>query len=199
MAFKHSIKPLPFAYNALKGISEEVNKWHHDIHYAGYVNKRNEIEESLESVDKSKANANYSAYGEMKRRESFNASGQILHEIYWDNLGGDGSVDQSLELVQKIIADFGSMEKFLEDFNACSMASLGWCITCFDPSDGRIHNYICDFHNNGAVWGAVPLVAIDVFEHAYYREYGPKRADYLKAYLGNVDWKKVNSKFLKVK
>lgn len=197
MAGEHKIKPLPFAYGALKGISEQVNKWHHDTHYAGYVNKRNEIEKKLEAVDKALANANFSEYGELKRRETFNASGQILHEIYWDNLGGDGKVDENLAVVKKLVKSFGSIEKWKQDFIACSKASLGWTILCIDPSDGQTHNFLCDFHNNGAVWGAVPLVAIDVFEHAYYYDNGPDRAKYIEAYLNNLDWKKVNERFLK--
>ncbi len=193
----HAVKPLPFAYNALQGISEQVNKWHHDTHYAGYVNKRNEIETALETADRSKANANYSVYGELKRRETFNASGQILHEYYWGMLGGDGSADKSLGVVKKLEEDFGSFEKWREDFVACAKASLGWTVVCFDHSDGKIHNFLCDFHNNGAVWGAVPLLALDVFEHAYYHDYGPDRAKYIEAYLKNIDWKKVDGEYEK--
>ena len=194
----HAVKPLPFAYNALQGISEQVNKWHHDTHYAGYVNKRNEIESALETADRSKANANYSAYGELKRRETFNASGQILHEYYWGMLGGDGNADKSLSVVKKIEEDFGSFEKWREDFIACAKASLGWTVVCFDYSDGKMHNFLCDFHNNGAVWGAVPILALDVFEHAYYHDYGPDRVKYIEAYLKNIDWKKVDGEYEKM-
>lgn len=194
----HTIKPLPFDYGATKGISEQVNKWHHDTHYAGYVNKRNEIEQALEKADRSKANANYSEYGELKRRETFNASGQILHEIYWDMLGGDGHIGSSLEVSKKIEKDFLSLTAWKEDFMACAKASLGWAILAYDPSDMKLHNYLCDFHNNGAVWGARPILAIDVFEHAYYHDYGPDRAKYLEAYLSNVDWGKVDTTYIKI-
>ena len=194
----HTIKPLPFDYGATKGISEQVNKWHHDTHYAGYVNKRNEIEQALEKADRSKANANYSEYGELKRRETFNASGQILHEIYWDMLGGDGHIGSSLEVSKKIEKDFLSLTAWKEDFMACAKASLGWAILAYDSSDMKLHNYLCDFHNNGAVWGARPILAIDVFEHAYYHDYGPDRAKYLEAYFSNVDWGKVDTTYIKI-
>jgi Fe-Mn family superoxide dismutase len=197
MAFEHKVKPLPIPYTGTKGISEQVNKWHHDTHYAGYVNKRNEIEQKLSAADRTKANANYSEYGELKRRESFNASGQILHEYYWGMLGGDGVLDPSSALGKALVAEFGSVEKWKEDFVACSKASLGWAILVFDPSDGRLHNYLCDMHNNGAVWGSMVLLACDVFEHAYYHDYGPDRAKYIEAYLSNVDWKKVDGHFQK--
>lgn len=196
-AGEHKVKPLPIPYDSTPGISEQVNKWHHDTHYAGYVNKRNEIEVSLETSDRSKANANYSLYGELKRRETFNASGQILHEVYWGMMGGKGEMDANSGIAGKLISDFGSIEKWKEDFIACSKASLGWAILCFDPSDGKLHNFLCDMHNNGAVWGAIPLLACDVFEHAYYHDYGPDRAKYIGAFLSNVDWAKVEEKFKK--
>src|SRR3989344_1399646 len=194
----HTIKPLPFDYGATKGISEQVNKWHHDTHYAGYVNKRNEIEQALEKADRSKANANYSEYGELKRRETFNASGQILHEIYWDMLGGDGHIGSSLEVSKKIEKDFLSLTAWKEDFMACAKACLSWEILAHCSSDMKLHNYLCDFHNNGAVWGARPILAIDVFEHAYYHDYGPDRAKYLEAYFSNVDWGKVDTTYIKI-
>lgn len=197
MAGQHQLTPLPYGYDTLDGISEEVVRWHHDTHQAGYVNKRNEIENKLESFDRSAANANYSEYGELKRRETFNASGMILHEIYWENMGGDGQVDETLSVVQRIVRDFGSYEAWQTDFRACSTASLGWAILCYDPGDRRLHNYLCDFHNNGAVWGAVPLVACDVFEHAYYRDYGPKRGDYLGAFFRNLNWSAINARYEK--
>ena len=188
----HEIKPLSFPYGSLKGISEQLTKWHHDTHYAGYVNKRNEIEEKLKTIDKSKANANYSEYGELKRRETFNASGQLLHELYWDVLGGDGTPVEG-KLLGKISEDFGSFEVWKADIIACAKASTGWAILCLD--EGKLRNFLCDSHNQGAVWSATALLAVDVFEHAYYHDYGPDKAKYIEAYLSNVDWKKVDGHF----
>ncbi len=195
MSEQHKIKPLPYAYNLLKGISEQVNKWHHDIHYAGYVNKRNEIETALQMVDKSKANANYSEFAALKRHETFNANGMILHEIYWDMLGGDGTTNEHLHIEKQIVKDFGSFDKWKEDFIACGKIALGWVVLAYDPSDNKLHNYTGDSHNQGGVWGAVPLIAMDVFEHAYYHDYGPDRATYLNAYFNNIKWDNVEKKF----
>jgi len=110
MAFEHKSKVLPFAYGSQKGISETTDKRHHDTHYAGYVAKRNEVEQKLATADRTKANANFSDFGELKRKETFNASGQILHELYWDMLGGDGVIDADSAIGKAIIADFGSFE-----------------------------------------------------------------------------------------
>jgi len=197
MAFEHKVKALPFAYGSQKGISELTDKRHHDTHYAGYVAKRNEVVQKLEACDKSKANANFSEFGELKRKETFNASGQILHELYWDVLGGDGVIDPDSAIGKAIVADFGSIENWKADMVATAKSSLGWAILCLDPSDGKLHNYLCDSHNNGAVWGAIPFLALDVFEHAYYGDYGPDRAKYIEAYLSDVDWKKVELRYSK--
>lgn len=192
----HQLKPLPYGYDAIEGVlTKEVVTWHHDKHHAGYVNKRNEIEEKLKTYDKAGANANWSDFGELKRRETFNASGQILHEIYWENLGGNGQWDANSPIAKKITADFGSLDAWKADFKATSTASLGWAILCFDPSDGKLHNYLCDFHNNGAVWGAVPVIACDVFEHAYYRTYGPDRGSYIDKFFANLHWSRINARF----
>jgi superoxide dismutase, Fe-Mn family len=196
MATEFKPKALPYAYNALKGISEQTNKFHHDTHYVGYVNKRNEIEKKLETVDRSAANANYSEFGGLKRHETFNANGQILHEIYWDVLGGDGAPKG--KVVEKIKNDFGSFEKWREDFVACGKVALGWTVLAWDPSDGRLRNFIGDSHNQGGVWGAVPLITMDCFEHSYYHDQGPNRAAYLDAYLSNIDWSKVDARYDKL-
>jgi len=197
MAFEHKVKALPFAYGSQKGISELTDKRHHDTHYAGYVAKRNEVVQKLDSIDKTKANANYSEFGELKRKETFNASGQILHELYWDVLGGDGVIDPDSAIGKAIVADFGSIDNWKADMAATAKSSLGWAILCLDPSDGKLHNYLCDSHNIGAVWEAIPLLALDVFEHAYYGDYGPDRGKYIEAYLSNIDWKKVEARYSK--
>jgi Fe-Mn family superoxide dismutase len=197
MAEEHVLKKLPFAYNALNGISEQTVKFHHDTHHAGYVNKLDEIEKKLEAIERGQANANYSEYGELKRRETFNASGVILHDIYWEILGGNGEIDEGLSITKKIKQDFGSVEKWKEDLMACAKASTGWAILCWDASDGKLKNFLCDSHNIGAVWGAVPLIALDVFEHAYYHDYGPNRAAYFWAFFKNLNWKAVDERYKK--
>ena len=82
MADQFKVKPLPYGYDKLDGISQQTNTYHHDTHYAGYVKKRNEILEKLGKVDRSLANANYSEFGGLKRHETFNAPGQLLHELF---------------------------------------------------------------------------------------------------------------------
>lgn len=192
MAFE--VKDLLWAKDALRGISEKTVETHHDKLYAGYVNKRNEIESLLPGVDRSAANQAYSAYRALKLEETFSADGAILHELYFDILGGPGGAPTGL-LADKINADFGSFEAFVEDLTACGMAARGWAVTAYDPSDGKLHNFLCDVHNQGGVWGTVPLMALDTYEHAYFMDYGSDRPAYIQAFFDNVNWDKVQENF----
>jgi Fe-Mn family superoxide dismutase len=192
MAF--SVQDLKFGKDALDGISEKTVTVHHDTLYAGYVNKRNEIEEGLKNVDRSTANQAYSAYRALKLEETFAADGQILHELYFDTLGGKG--EASGAVADKIAEDFGSWDAFIEDARACAMAARGWMVTAYDPTDGKIHNFLCDVHNQGGVWGTVPLWTIDTYEHAYFMDYGSDRGSYITALLKNVDWDSVNERYV---
>ena len=196
MAF--TVKDLKFAKDALQGISQKTVETHHDRLYAGYVNKRNEVTDLLGRADRSKAAQTFSEYRELKLEESFNADGQILHELYFDCLGGRGG-NASGGFGTKVNEDYGSWESFVEDATACAMAARGWAVTAFDPSDGKIHNFLCDVHNQGGVWGTVPLWTIDSYEHAYFMDYGSDRMSYIKALLQNVDWSAVDQRFSAVR
>src|SRR5271169_2802006 len=102
-AADHKVKEMPLPFDKVKSImDEETYKWHHDTHYAGYVNKRNEIEKELDTVDRSKANANYSLFRSLKVEETWNGNGMILHEVYWDTMGGDGKYIDSMSIIKKI-------------------------------------------------------------------------------------------------
>ncbi len=180
-------KPLKFDRKSLKGISERQITLHYEKHYVSYVNARNKIEETLASGDLSHVR-------ELKKNESHNASGQVLHEIYFDNLGGEGGEPKGA-LIKKIKRDFGSYENWKKEFIACSAVSRGWVLLCLDWSDMKLHNYVVDFHDEGAVWGAAPILALDLWEHAYYLDYGPEKGKYIEAFFGNIDWKAVEKRF----
>lgn len=187
-------KPLPFEPGALDGISLDTNVQHHDALYVGYVNKRNEIEAALETADRSKAAATYSPFRELKLEETFNINGQLLHECFFDNLGGKGAPPTGA-LHDQLVADFGSWSEFVADLVACSLAARGWAVMAWDPSDGKIRNFLCDAHNQGGVWGAVPLLVVDVYEHSYILDHGADRKAYLEAVLRNLNWARVKARF----
>ncbi len=192
----HAVKPMPVTYEKVSAVmDEETYKWHHDTHYAGYVGKRNEIEAALKAADLTKANANYSAYRELKLEETWNANGAILHELYWGAMGGDGKLAEG-PLAKKITEDFGSLDAWKADFVACAKSSRGWTILNMDFStDGKLRNALLDLHNVGGLTGAAPLLVLDVYEHAYYHKFGPDRAAYIQAFMDNIDWAKAENMF----
>ncbi len=187
----NEVKPLKFKANNLKGISERQIIEHHDVLYAGYVKKTKEIRDKLTAADLSSANATFSDLRELKHEETFAVNGVKLHEGYFDNLGGGGggAIGKISEMINQ---DFGSYEKWNEEFMACGIAARGWVVLAFDMDDKKLHNYICDVHNQGGVWSCIPLLILDVYEHAYFLDYGTARKEYLEAFMSNIDWTFVN-------
>ncbi len=183
--------PLP---KGLKGISDKTNEIHHGKLYAGYVNKRNEIEEKLSHLTPEELTAGnqiYSYLRGLKEGETFAANGMILHEVFFSVLLGDGNPEGSM-ILGEIKKGWGSFENFKTHFTAAGMAARGWAILAFDPSDEKLHIYTADAQNQGGVWGAVPVLPLDVYEHSYFIDYGSDRKAYIAAFLSNVDWKKVD-------
>lgn len=177
-------------YAELSGLSKKQLSEHHDVLYAGYVKKLGEIEEKLKGADASEANATYSLIRELKLEETFAANAIRLHEGYFDALGGDGKAHgHALELIK---ADFGSYEAWEKEFKALGLAARGWVVLAFDWEDGKLHNYLCDVHNQGAVWNCTPLLILDVYEHAYFIDYATARKSYIEAFMKNASWEHVN-------
>lgn len=194
----YQAKNLPFTLRRVGNISEKALEIHHDKLYVGYVNKKNEIEEKLKSVDRAAANATHSDFRDLKLEETFAANGVYLHEDYFSVLAGEGqTVDQAPALAAALAAEFGSVEAWTTDFKACGMSARGWAVLAYDTNDGRLHNYIGDMHNQGGVWGAIPVIVLDVYEHAYFMDYGSDRKSYIEDFMKNLDWKMAGEVFAK--
>lgn len=190
---KYEPKPLPFS-GAPAGISDKTLTTHHDKLYVGYVNKKNEIEEKLAPLqqggDVSSANQSYSELRGLKDGETFAVNGVYLHEWYFDVLNGDGNATGPL--ADALVAQHGSIENFLKYFAACGMAARGWSVLAYDTRDKSLKVFNCDAHNQGGVWGAIPLIVLDVYEHAYFVDYGSDRKAYIEAFLKQLNWTKAN-------
>lgn len=180
----------PAKYASLDGLSEKQISQHHDVLYAGYVKKTNEIRKALETVDKSATNATFSQLRELKVEETFALNGVRLHEFYFDNLGGkDAAAGTVADWIKE---DFGSLEAWAEEFKAEGIASRGWVVLAMDLEEGRLHNFVCDLHNQGGVWGSVPVLVLDVYEHAYFIDYATNRKAYIEAFFKNIKWEECN-------
>jgi Fe-Mn family superoxide dismutase len=174
----------------LDGISREAVEAHFKL-YEGYVNKRNEILGKLGDVDVSAANQVYSEVRALKVDLSFAIGGIKNHEIYFDHLGGNGGDPDGL-VADLIKRDFGSTAEWRADLKATGMAGRGWAWTAYDWDEGRLFNYVGDAQNTFPIWNATPLVALDVYEHAYFIDYQTDRASYIEAFFANLDWDVVN-------
>lgn len=191
---KHQLPPLPFPYDALRGLSKEIMTWHHDKHFAGYVNGRNAVEVALAALDPGASGFDAKEYAGLKKQETFHACGQVLHDVYFTNLGGDGK-PAGEAAVAALERDFGSLTRWQSDLRAAATAAgIGWGVTCWDPSCGRLANFVVESHQLGAVWAAVPLVALDAWEHAYYHDYGPDKAKYFDVFFTNLHWGRISDR-----
>src|SRR5206468_8131009 len=174
----------------LDGISRETIEAHYKL-YQGYVNKRNEILGKLAGVDLASANQVYSDLRSLKLDLTFAIGGIKNHEIYFEHLGGSGG-DPSGVFADLLRRDFGSVADWKADLKATGLAGRGWAWTAFDWDEGRLFNYLGDAQNAFPVWNATPLVALDVYEHAYFLDYQTDRASYIEAFFANLDWDAVN-------
>jgi Fe-Mn family superoxide dismutase len=174
----------------LDGISRASVEAHHRL-YQGYVGKRNEILATLASLDRSGANQVYSELRVLKVELSFAIGGIKNHEIYFGHLGGQGG-DPTGAIGDLVRRDFGSVGAWRDDLAATGMAGRGWAWTAYDWDERRLFNYIGDAQNTFPIWNATPLVALDVYEHAYFLDYQTDRAAYIEAFFRNLDWSVVN-------
>ena len=162
----------------LDGISRASVEAHYKL-YQGYVAKRNEILKKLGDVDLSAANQVYSEVRALKVELSFALGGIKNHEIYFEHLGGDGG-DPDGPFGQLVERDFGSAATWAADLKATGMAGRGWAWTAYDWDEGRLFNYIGDAQNTFPIWNATPLIALDVYEHAYFLDFQTDRGAYSK-------------------
>ena len=183
------LKPLAITAD-LNGISLKSITEHFKL-YEGYVKKTNEIRNKIEVADKSLANSAYSEIGELKRQESFSLDGVKLHEVYFGILGGNGKEEG--RVAEMIIRDFGSIANWIADMTAAGIATRGWVLLSYDFAEKTLRNYSADAHNVGIIAGTAPLIALDVYEHAYFADYGVNRKGYIDAFFKNLNWQKIDA------
>ncbi|MFD2171844.1 superoxide dismutase [Tumebacillus lipolyticus] len=190
-------KPLPPKTLTLKGISPRTIQEHYKL-YQGYVNKANETREKLRALDVSKGNATYSDVRALKRGESYALDGVKLHELYFEQLTGAGGAPSG-DLQKDILKTWGSYERFAAELKGAGLSARGWAILAYDTDQKELFIYITDDQHDGHVVQAIPLLPMDVFEHAYYIDYGTKRDDYIQTFLNNIDWSIINKRFARAR
>jgi Fe-Mn family superoxide dismutase len=185
-------KPKQFNLGGLQGISDKTLEMHFKL-YEGYVKTVNELNGKIADVlsDGNVDKEEFPAYSELTRRLGFEYNGMVLHEYYFQNLkngGGSGNVGQLFTNVAA--AGFGSYDTWRADFvSVGKMRGVGWAICYQDPTSGALSNHWITLHEIGNVSGFVPILVMDVWEHAFLLDYAPAdRPKYIDAFFSNVDW-----------
>jgi Fe-Mn family superoxide dismutase len=163
--------------------------------YKGYVNQYNRITGLLAQADRTAANPHFSEWGELKRRETWAHNGALLHQMYFENLAEPGTTKPGAVTSQLVERDFGSLDVFrAELLNAGKVAPVGWAVWAYSMLDKKTHVFLLEQHMNHTPIGVIPLLILDVFEHAYMIDLGTARLPYLEAFWENIDWNAVEER-----
>ncbi|MFZ3077978.1 MAG: Fe-Mn family superoxide dismutase [Candidatus Aenigmatarchaeota archaeon] len=177
-----------------KGFSDQLLKNHFTL-YQGYVANTNKLGDALSAFSK---DGKFGAeFAELKRRFGWEFSGMRLHELYFGNITkNENALDKNSEFAKQIAKDFGSYDNWEKDFKATgAMRGIGWVALYYDSASEKFFNVWINEHDAGHLAGAVPLLVMDVFEHAFMIDYGLKRADYIEAFFKAIDWSAVSKRF----
>jgi Fe-Mn family superoxide dismutase len=195
---KYELPSLPYSYNALEPyISAQIMELHHAKHHKGYVDGANA---ALEKLLKAREGAEVDVKAILKEY-SFNLGGHILHTVFWQNMKPNGGGEPGGELLDEINKVFGSFAVFKKLYTqaAVSVEGSGWAMLVYDELRDSLSIIQVEKHNLNVVSGLIPLLVIDVWEHAYYLQYQNQRAKYVDAWWNVVNWSDVEKRFAKAK
>jgi len=175
-----------FNLDALTFLSKKQREEHYTL-YTKYVTKLNEIRTQLPHAQRSPGGT-YSEFRALKEAETFALNGALLHELYFENIIGKKSSLMGARFKHLILENFGSIEQYKKDLKDVAACARGWAITGYCYHDNRIYNFLLDEHNQKVPVMIVPLVVVDVYEHAYMIDYGIDRETYLKETIAHLQW-----------
>lgn len=193
---EYVLPPLPYAYDALEPhIDEQTMRIHHDKHHAGYVRKLNAALVAMAGLRDGSIDKGLSDH--WAHELSFNGGGHVNHTLFWTGMSPEGGGQPTGALADAINADFGSFGSFTDQFKsvAGSVKGSGWGWLAYEPISGRL--IVTHMHNqeNGLFAGLVPLLGVDVWEHAYYLRYQNRRGEYLAAFMEVINWPEIARRF----
>ena len=196
-AGEHRLPPLPYPADALEPIIDaKTIQIHHDKHHRKYVEELNKTEKALV---KARETHDFDRITDLERRLAFNGSGHILHSVYWTNMTHPGT-GGTLGAHTRSYLDwyFGGLEPFQAQFSetGSKIEGSGWAILGYNTAFFRLELLQCEKHQNLTLYGTIPILVCDVWEHAYYLKYQNERAAYIKNWWDLVNWKDVETRFL---
>lgn len=191
----HKLPPLPYAYNALEPyIAEEIMRLHHSKHHQSYVDGLNKAEKEMQ---KARKNSDYDLIKHWEREAAFNGAGHFLHTIFWHIMSPRGGGQPKGELATQINKDFGSFNKMKEHFSkaAENVEAVGWALLVWSPRTHRLEILQAEKHQNLSQQDIIPLLVLDVWEHAYYLQYKNERKPYIENWWNVVNWPEVENRY----
>lgn len=195
----HTLPPLPYAYEALEPYMDaETMRLHHDKHHQSYVDGLNKAELALAEARRT---GNFEHIKALEGELAFHGAGHYLHSIFWKSIGPHGGGAPQGILRKQLDRDFGGYDAFKTQFSkaAETVEGGGWAILVWSPRSHRLEILQAEKHQNLSQWDVVPLLALDVWEHAYYLKHQNKRADYIKDWWQVVNWPAVSERFLQAR
>jgi len=190
----------PVNYEFLKGgVMHGFSDGQLDLHftlYKGHLTKLNEIEEKLARANHTKPSYSFHEYSELKRREAVAFNGSFLHELYFENLGGDTQTSPELE---KAMEAQGGKDKILAELKAAALGGPGWALLTQNRRDGKLHTHFVAEHHLGMPIDQGLLLVLDSWEHAFVVDYGLRRHDYINAFMDNIKWSEVSRRHANAK
>lgn len=192
---KHRLPPLPYAYDALEPyIDEETMRLHHDKHHQSYVDGLNTAEKMMAEA---RNTGDFALIKHWEREAAFNGAGHYLHTIFWNVMKPDGGGKATGAIAKQIERDFGSFSRFKQHFSQAAekVEGGGWAILVWSPRSHRLEILQAEKHQNLSQWDVIPLLVLDVWEHAYYLKYKNERAKYVDAWWNTINWDHVNERF----
>ena len=199
MAEKFVLPDLPYDFAALEPhISGRIMEMHHDKHHNTYVTAANK---ALESMEEARANGDAAGAAKLSKDLQFNLGGHINHSIFWKNLSPEGGDKPEGELAAAIDNFFGSFDAFRDQFTAVAttIQGSGWAILAYEPIAGNLVIEQMYDQQNGVPVATIPLLQLDMWEHAFYLDYQNVKADYVKAFWNIVNWADVTERFEKAR
>jgi Fe-Mn family superoxide dismutase len=188
--------PKKFDLAGLQGISDNTLQVHFGL-YEGYVKNTNLLNEQIaEQITKGQAAGANPGFAELTRRLGFEYNGMVLHEYYFENMTKKAGGTPGSSVQDVLGGSFGDFETWKKDFSAVGgLRGVGWAITYYDPHTQRVNNHWVTLHEDGNVAGFVPILVMDVWEHAFLLDYKPaERAKYIESFFANVDWSVVQTR-----
>jgi Fe-Mn family superoxide dismutase len=196
---KYTLPDLPYDYGALEPhVSGRIMQLHHDKHHRAYVAGAND---ALDALAEARARNDFSRIAALERSLAFNASGHVLHSLFWQNLAPKAGGQPTGALADQMTRDFGDFSRFRGELigAASTIMGSGWAALVWDPVSKRLLTTQIHDHQNEITQGGVPILVLDAWEHAYYLQYGPDKKSYFEAIWNVWNWADAGSRFESVR